>query len=191
MKERLAFLPKARSKGLITKEVDGELLVYDLDRDKAHCLNPSAAAIWKLCDGRTTTEEIGRRVDVTRIQGPEIEATGPVSKDCHLRNKPIDSDETIVWLALSDLRRSHLLEEPRSKDFWPPGIAGMSRRDVVKLIGIGIAVPAVLSITAPSARAAASCGAKCTPCGTGSECCSGTCFSGPVSGCDNTESVCT
>lgn len=175
MKAPLGFRPKARREGIITKQVDGELLVYDLERDKAHCLNPSAAAIWKLCDGRTTTEEIERR---SRSDG---RATA----------ESIQSNEAIVWLALSELRRSHLLEETSDGSLWPQQRTGLSRREAVRLFGIGIAIPAVLSITAPTARAAASCLAKCSPCSTGSECCSGTCFSGSVSGCSNTESVCT
>ena len=56
--EATEFLPLARREAIITKEVDGELLVYDVARDKAHCLNATAAAIWQLCDGRTSVSEI-------------------------------------------------------------------------------------------------------------------------------------
>jgi hypothetical protein len=56
------FLPKARSEGIISKEVDAEVLVYDAVRDRAHCLNETAAAIWKLCDGQTTASEIEQRI---------------------------------------------------------------------------------------------------------------------------------
>src|SRR6266849_5376674 len=51
-------LPKARKDKLIIKELDDETLVYDLDRDKAHCLNTTAARVWKHCDGTTTVGEI-------------------------------------------------------------------------------------------------------------------------------------
>src|SRR6266571_4556339 len=49
--------PLARKEGLVVKEVSGEVLLYDLDRDKAHCLNQTAAldsaalAFVRLLDG--------------------------------------------------------------------------------------------------------------------------------------------
>ena len=41
--DRPEQLPKARTEQLIVKEVDGEVLVYDLTTDRAHCLNDTAA----------------------------------------------------------------------------------------------------------------------------------------------------
>lgn len=163
-REPREFLPQARREGMVIKKVDDEVLVYDLERDKAHCLNLSAAAIWRLCDGKTTTAELARSLEDetgTRI------------------------DERLVWLGLQDLRRSHLLEDTV---VWPEQMIttkGMSRREAVRRIGLGVAIalPLVISITAPTAvQAAVSCGAKCKTCNTGSECCSGVCTTG-VSGC--------
>ena len=158
------FLPKARQAGIVIKKVDDEVLVYDLERDKAHCLNLSAAAIWRRCDGRTTTSGLARLL--ASETGTRV-------------------DERLVWLGLQDLRRSHLLEEP---EVWPQPMIpnkSMSRREAVRRIGLGaaVALPLVISITAPTAvQAAVSCGARCKPCGTGSECCSGVCSNNP-SGC--------
>jgi len=42
-----AQLPLARKDQLIVKEVDDEVLVYDLKTDQAHCLNKTAALVWK------------------------------------------------------------------------------------------------------------------------------------------------
>lgn len=156
MKAPLGFLPKARSEGIITKQVDGELLVYDLERDKAHCLNPSAAAIWKLCDGRTPTDQISS--SLSNDNGGAV-------------------DERIVWLALADLRRTHLLEESDSVEFGPQKILGMSRREAVRRIGLGaaIALPIVISVTAPTSAQAASPLPSGSPCSTSAECQSGTC----------------
>jgi hypothetical protein len=174
------FLPEVRREGIICKEVEGELLIYDLTRDKAHCLNDSAAAIWKRCDGRTTTKEIA---------------------DSLAKEVGASVDERVVWLALADLRRSHLLEEPERVDEsvdqkagrnnnqkkrqksgeWPHGILPMSRREAVKRIGLGaaIALPVVISITAPTAvQAGASCRASGQACNFAMECCSGLCPSG-------------
>ena len=61
-------LPKKRKEGIIVKELPDEVLVYDLDRDKAHCLNHSAAAVWERCDGRTTVAEIARAVEKRRAR---------------------------------------------------------------------------------------------------------------------------
>lgn len=43
--------PMARQSGLVVQEMPDEVLVYDMDTNKAHCLNQSAAFIWKSCDG--------------------------------------------------------------------------------------------------------------------------------------------
>lgn len=47
--------PFARSEGLSTEELDGELLVYDSDSNLAHALQAEAAALWRACDGHTDT----------------------------------------------------------------------------------------------------------------------------------------
>jgi hypothetical protein len=155
----MGFLPKTRREGIITKEVDGELLVYDIERDKAHCLNPSAAAIWKLCDGRTSIEEIAASMTTQ---------TGAIV------------DEIAVSLALADFGRSHLLEVTGGDEMrlqLPKTILGMSRREAVKRIGIGASLPIIFSITAPTAQANISCKGDGVTCGAGPECCSGTCTS--------------
>ena len=43
--------PISRSNGLVIHEIPGEVLVYDLNSNKAHCLNEPAAFVWKYCDG--------------------------------------------------------------------------------------------------------------------------------------------
>jgi coenzyme PQQ synthesis protein D (PqqD) len=191
MKAPHGFLPAARREGIIRKEVDGELLVYDLERNKAHCLNESAAAIWNLCDGQTSIQKIA--ASLTKEVGTTV-------------------DERLVWLALADLRRTHLLEELRhetqvtrrtASDVEPPDtkaesspvspdgqpgwggrrrtpkgpreILGMSRREAVKRIGLGaaIALPVVISITAPTPAQALSCVQQGGACSTSAECCAG------------------
>jgi hypothetical protein len=53
-----AELPLARSEGLITEELGGELLVYDSESNMAHALEPQAAAVWRACDGRNDTQAL-------------------------------------------------------------------------------------------------------------------------------------
>jgi hypothetical protein len=156
------FLPEARREGIVVKEFEGEVLIYDLERDKAHCLNPLAGNIWRHCDGRATAREIAASLS-------------------HEQGLPVD--EKVVWLGLEELRRASLLAEPRAEANWPQ-VMGMSRREAVRRIGLGaaIALPIVASMTAPTAvEAAVSCGAKCQPCTTSVECC-GSCFPS-VTGC--------
>ncbi|MFB3738223.1 MAG: PqqD family protein [Candidatus Velamenicoccus archaeovorus] len=40
------------------RQSDTENLVYDPDGESVHMLNPTAMAIWVLCDGETTPEEM-------------------------------------------------------------------------------------------------------------------------------------
>jgi len=44
-------MPQARRSGLMLEQADGEVLIYDLERNKAHCLNNTAARVWQYCDG--------------------------------------------------------------------------------------------------------------------------------------------
>ncbi len=47
-------VPIARKEGLVIQEMPEEVLVYDLDTNKAHCLNQTAAFVWKSCDGKNS-----------------------------------------------------------------------------------------------------------------------------------------
>jgi len=148
--------PQMRQDGLIVRELDNEILIYDTDKDKAHCLNETAALVWKQCDGRTTP------VEISRALSHQLGAT---------------IDERVVWFALKQLSRDHLLE----KELTPPALftAGLNRREMVRVLGLAavVAVPLVTSIVAPTPAQAATClptGASCT---TSAQCCSGICSS--------------
>ena len=148
--------PLARKEGLVVQELPDEILVYDLDRDKAHCLNETAAMVWRKCDGRATTTAISKAL--------ENELRKPV-------------DEKIVWLALDQLGRNNLLEQIPAP---PPVMNGLNRREMVRALGIAaaVAIPVVTSIVAPTPAQAATClpsGAACT---SGAQCCSGVCNGG-------------
>jgi hypothetical protein len=133
--ERLA--PEARKEGLIVHPLLDEVLVYDLDRHKAHCLNKTAALVWNRCDGKTSVAELTQKL--------EDEVGAPV-------------DEQLVWLALDQLGRIRLLQQETA----PARTAGLSRRELIKRAGIGaaIALPIVTSIIAPTpAQAGTQCSA--------------------------------
>ena len=151
-----ARAPRMRRERLIIDELPAEVLVYDLDRHRAHCLNQTAALVWKLCDGRTMPRVIARRV--------QSELAQPFSED-------------LVWLALRQLNQIHLLDESVG---WRAQLGGMSRREMVRAMGIAaaVSVPLITSIVSPTAVQALSCFANGHPCSTPVQCCSNVCGSG-------------
>jgi hypothetical protein len=162
--------PKARSENLIVEELDGEVLVYDIDRDRAHCLNSTAALVWKLCDGRRTASDIAGELHRGIQKGNAQNSRRGV------KAQPVKATEELVWLALDQLGRDHLLDK---ETFTASRVPLISRREAIRRVGIGaaIAIPIVASITAPTAVQAGSCKATGQGCGTGSQCCSGICNS--------------
>jgi len=149
-------LPRARQASLIVKEVDNETLVYDIAADKAHCLNSTAAQVWKSCDGKTSVQEIASQLSV------------PAG---------VPADESLVWLALDQLEKFKLLDEAPAK---PAMLAGMNRRQMVARLGIAAAaLPAIVSIVTPHAYAQASLRPPGVCCVSPNDCQSGDCQQEP------------
>lgn len=126
--------PRARQNDLVIQEMPDEVLVYDMVANKAHCLNPSAALIWRACNGTNSVADIA---DL-------FEATGKGKVN-----------EEFVWLALDQLLENDLLDGELA-----PRFAVQSRRQVIKKIGLAsmVAVPVIASLVAPqNALAVGSC----------------------------------
>ena len=151
----VAARPKARAEGVVVRELDGEVLVYDLDTHRAVCLNASAAAVWRLCDGRRTPSDIRRAL-----------------------GKADAVPEEFVWLALEQLGRDGLLDARLPAR--PASLAGLSRREMIRRVGLAaaVALPAVASIVAPTPADAASCLPSGAPCQDTAQCCQGSVCSG-------------
>jgi Coenzyme PQQ synthesis protein D (PqqD) len=131
----------ARKRELIVKELSDEVLVYDLSDNKAHCLNQTAAFVWKHCDGENTVPEIAAMM-------------------AEEWKKPVG--EEIVWLALKQLSRAKLLEEPVTAT---GESMRASRRAVLRKLGAAAALtPMVISLVAPTASAGASIPPVCLTC---------------------------
>ncbi|HEX8265284.1 MAG TPA: PqqD family protein [Pyrinomonadaceae bacterium] len=134
--------PVARHEGLVVQEMPDEVLVYDLNTNKAHCLNKSAAAVWKNCDGSNSIS------DIAAILKNEFKT--PVSDD-------------FVWLAIDQLGKDELLEQKLTAP-----ANGLTRREAMRRVALAslVALPVVASLTAPTAAQAASVcsnsGAACT-----------------------------
>ena len=139
-----ATLPHARTKDLVVRELGDETLIYDLANDRAHCLNETAAFIWKSCDGKTTASKTARDME---------------------RALKVPADTGVVGLALQELERIDLLENYRK----PVDGKLVSRRALMlKYAPAALALPVVMSISAPTPAQTASC--VCTACCPGFRC---------------------
>ena len=126
--------PLAKQNELVIQEMPDEVLVYDMNTNKAHCLNPSAAFIWRACNGNNSIADI--------VSQFESNGKGKVTED-------------FVWLAIDQLQENGLLENSIA-----PRFEGQSRRQVIKRIGLAsmVAVPVIASLVAPqNALAVGSC----------------------------------
>lgn len=131
------YLPAAREARLLVRELAEEVLVYDEEGHRAHCLNQTAALVWKSCDGRTSVARIAERV------GAQMSAHVP---------------EEVVWLALEQLAEFDLLAAgaARRSNLTAPNV--ISRRKMLGRLGVAAAVslPLVTSVVSPTAAEAQS-----------------------------------
>jgi Coenzyme PQQ synthesis protein D (PqqD) len=147
MKERQ--FPRARV-DCLSREFGDEVLVYDLQRDMGHCLNSTAAAAWKLCDGNHSPSQIARTLS---------------------RQFSAQVDESVVMLALDQLADANLLVQPAVSPL------RLSRRVAIRRIGIAAAIasPLVTSMVAPTRAQVASCLHNLQTCTANAQCCSNLC----------------
>ena len=183
---RTELTPRARQRALVVRELDGELLIFDRERDIAHALNGTAAAVWKRCDGATSVTEMAQLLSAEL--GQRV-------------------DESMIFQALKELDRQRLLDEYAGKA-QPPGT--LSRRDMVVKTGLAAAavIPVITSLAAPSGTALAqtACTQQGQPCdpltgaGSNGPCCGtnptgghpqpGCCYVGDGKECGGVQHVC-
>ena len=152
-------LPVARRTNLIVKELPDETLIYDLDSDEAHCLNQTAALVWKNCDGRKNVSQI--RAWIEKESSAEV-------------------PEEVVWLAIAQLEKFNLLDKVPDRPAYP---AAINRRVLVRRFGAALAVPLIVSIVAPTAQAQGSPGCHNQACVDSSQCCPQHPVCGPANKC--------
>ena len=126
------FLPFAKQEDIVIQELNDEVLIYDLIRNKAFCLNETSLIIWQMCDGTKTVAEISQAAS---------------------RKFKANISEDFVWLALDQFKKDKLITNEFKSVF-----AGMTRREVIRKVGFAsmVALPVVASIIAPTAVSAAS-----------------------------------
>lgn len=124
--------PRARSSGIVVRELADETLVYDTAREQAHALDRVTGLVWGYCDGETPVARM-----VMRLENELGEAV---------------STER-VWQVIAQLAEKNLLEEEAESR---PNV--MTRRDMMKKVGLATtAVVAISSIRVPVTAAAAAC----------------------------------
>jgi hypothetical protein len=129
--------PVGRTEGLISSELDGELVVYDDERKVACSLSSSAALVWKGCDGTRGVADL-----VTLLAGELGEL----------------ADEDVVMIALDTLAEHGLIASGYERR--EPAAVKLSRRRFVGKVGLvgaaAIAMPVVASLVVPTPASAAS-----------------------------------
>lgn len=133
-----ADAPLARSTQLEVVSLHEETVVYDLRTDKAHCLNPTSARVWRSCDGRHTAGDIASAME------QEFGTAVPVD---------------VVALAIAELGKAGLLDLPEGTK----AARGISRREVVRrTAGVAmIALPVISTLLAPTSASAATVDCSC------------------------------
>lgn len=121
--------PESRAHNIVVQKLEDEVLVYDLLKNKAFCLNKTSAVIWQTCNGERTLEEIAE------VSGKTLNAAVTTE---------------MVWLALEQFKKDNLLAENTNNVSL---FNGMTRREVIRKVSVGslIALPIVSSLVAPTA----------------------------------------
>ncbi|MBI2867644.1 MAG: PqqD family protein [Chloroflexi bacterium] len=139
----MTTLPQKRTDGVLEVKAGEETLLYDRARNKAHCLNRSAALVWERCDGKSTVQDT-----VAALQR-ELDAS---------------ANEEVVHYALHQFEKARLLSGPLP----PAAPEGLTRRKFLRraaLLTLGaILAPTVSSLLVPTPAAAqtVTCVASCT-----------------------------
>lgn len=148
---------RTRSDRLVERRVGDEIVVYDLDTDKAHLLNPVTATVWSSAKAGATVDEVCAAVQAE-----------------HGADLPLD----VCWAAIEQLTEAGLLASAPEA---PEVGEGMSRRQLLKRAGVAaIVLPTITTILAPTPAAAqtGTCTADGQSCTTNTQCCSGNCSAG-------------
>lgn len=121
------YLPLSRQKYLVVTELADETVVYDTLSHQVHTLNATAAFIWRMCDGQTTTTEMAQRFN-QRYQ--------------------TDQGDDVVSYTLNQLAEKKLMDKRQAG---LPLRANITRRDMMARAAVSalFVVPLIQSMLAP------------------------------------------
>ncbi len=120
--------PTARNAELVTERFDDGLVIYDQRSDAAHSLRPDVAAVWRLCDGNATPQQIASRLAL---------------------------DPELVECALYQLEVCDLLEPAEGAESEGFDFARLDRRGMLKrTAAIGGGVALISSVLVPASASA-------------------------------------
>ncbi len=141
MKEQ-QILPSLRTRKLVVNKLPNELLIYDLENNRAYCLNETAQAIMEQCDGKTTI----------------LEATQSIGRQ--LKTK---MTEEMIWFTIDQLKNAKLIDQYTEI---PIDTSGITRRSLLRsATALGISIPLITSLVAPiAANAQSTCVTDGQPC---------------------------
>ncbi|HUQ21370.1 MAG TPA: hypothetical protein VM099_17285 [Gemmatimonadaceae bacterium] len=142
--------------------MDNDLLVYDSINDQVHLLNSSAAVVFALMESGAPLTEIEKKVS---------------------DQYGIDTGPEMLAMAVDQISTAGLFDEAISA---PP--IDTTRRAVLQKVaaaGLGILLPAILTITPSKTYAQGSVKALGAPCDLSAECASGCCQKGEETACPN------
>jgi hypothetical protein len=126
--------PKSRIQDIVVAELADEVVIYDERADKASCLNPTSAFLWKRCNGATSTRELAEAL------------SGAFQ---------VAVDEGVVHYALTQLEAANLMEPDvvLPGRAVPPPKVGLSRRTLLARMAVAL-IPVVLTLSVPRPAAA-------------------------------------
>ena len=142
-------LRPTRLSNAIEQVVDDELVVYNLDTDGVHLLNPTVAAVWRHCNGSLTIPELGDAVGF---------------------------DTDIVWVALTELEGAGLLQDHLEAPPRHLSRRQLMKRIAIGAVAIPV-VTSIVAPTA-AAAASGPCVPNGGSCASPGQCCSGVCSGG-------------
>ncbi len=142
------FLPQARTAHLIVQTLDDEILLFDSVADRAHVLNQTSAVVWKLANGKRTVEQL------SQLTARELHA---------------QPDTDLIWLALTQLSKANLLEQPATV---VPLTAQLNRREFLQKAAMAaVIIPTVKTVSGPTVQQSVSCVQPGGSCQTTGDCC--------------------
>lgn len=149
-------LPNTRQNNLVIQQFDRELLVYDLDANKAFSLNETSAMVFNACNGKTTVDELKAKHKFT---------------------------DDLIYLTLDELKKESLIAD---NGYQSPFAGMSRRQAAKKVgLATVLALPVIMGVVAPQSidaqsTSCQSVGQTCSPFFSMGNCCSGSWCGNPT-----------